>query len=381
MHFRDAFRDSVTPGGNNGTQSMDGAGCANSIGDPMYVAMSGDQCLIRDGSAMQVEASEGMQCSDEGSDDQSSLEELDALVTRFLDKGLLAAVSPGDQCMHSQIIGRTAPCSGTESIPGMGRPSNSTMDESTLAKISASREAAMLRRQAKRSEDRQHGQSRECGFDHDDGIQWHEWPEDKNGEMAFSEPPPEYDPDWCGEDAECNIEGSNQVMPARGMPVAGKPEAETTGLTAKQLERIRRNKEQAKLRKAARLVEQAKIMWVPALANNSNPGGGSREAPETADRGGGRSLAARNRRSAERSEHSLSPHHAYTWPNDRSLSLADDTHRKAGFWAVDTVNPNAWSSGNDYMLSTTADVVLTQEVKLPEGYPRVAAEQAARNKK
>ena len=61
--------------------------------------------------------------------------------------------------------------------------------------------------------------------------------------------------------------------------------------------------------------------------------------------------------------------------------MTDDTHRKAGFWAVDTVNPNAWGSGSDYMLMTTVDVVLTQEVKLPEGYPAVAAEQAARNKK
>ena len=90
---------------------------------------------------------------------------------------------------------------------------------------------------------------------------------------------------------------------------------------------------------------------------------------------------ARSRRSAERSELSLSPHHAFAWPNDRSLSMADVTHRKAGFWAIDTANPNAWSTGSDYMLRTSADIVLTQEVKLPGGYPAVAAEQAARSKK
>ena len=78
----------------------------------MYVAMSSDQCLIRDGSAMQVEASEGMQCRDEGSDDQSSLEELDALVTKFLqagptshNKGLLAAVSPGGSAYTTREAG------------------------------------------------------------------------------------------------------------------------------------------------------------------------------------------------------------------------------------------------------------------------------------
>ena len=33
------------------------------------------------------------------------------------------------------------------------------------------------------------------------------------------------------------------------------------------------------------------------------------------------------------------------------------------------------------MLKTSADTVLTQEVKIAEGYPKTAAEQGARNKK
>ena len=57
------------------------------------------------------------------------------------------------------------------------------------------------------------------------------------------------------------------------------------------------------------------------------------------------------------------------------------SHRKAGLFAFDTVNPNAWGAGADYMKRTSADVILPQEVKLPEGEPCQAAEQAARNAK
>ena len=76
-----------------------------------------------------------------------------------------------------------------------------------------------------------------------------------------------------GEITECDINSSSLAMPASIGPVAGRPEAETTGPTAKQLERIKRNKEQAKIKKTTRLVDQAKILWAPALANDSNPGG------------------------------------------------------------------------------------------------------------
>ena len=70
-----------------------------------------------------------------------------------------------------------------------------------------------------------------------------------------------------------------------------------------------------------------------------------------------------------------------TWPNDQSLSAADDSHRKAGWWAIDTVNPNAWQAGAGYMETTAADIVLTQEVKIPDGHLRLQAEQSARNAK
>ena len=75
--------------------------------------------------------------------------------------------------------------------------------------------------------------------------------------------------------------------------------------------------------------------------------------------------------------------HAVT--DDKSLSLLDDCHRKLGMWAIDTVNPNSWSSGAMsgamYMELSAADVILTQEVKMPHGYLRDQAEQAARNSK
>ena len=50
-------------------------------------------------------------------------------------------------------------------------------------------------------------------------------------------------------------------------------------------------------------------------------------------------------------------------------------------WAIDTVNPNAWSSGAIYMESSAADIIFTQEVKVPQGYLQDQAEQAARNSK
>ena len=61
--------------------------------------------------------------------------------------------------------------------------------------------------------------------------------------------------------------------------------------------------------------------------------------------------------------------------------MLDATHREAWFFACDTVNPNAWGAGSDYMHRTAADVALAQEDKLPAGHPKEAAEQAARSKK
>ena len=58
--------------------------------------------------------------------------------------------------------------------------------------------------------------------------------------------------------------------------------------------------------------------------------------------------------------------------------MFDVEHRKAGWWAIDTVNPNAWSTATAYLATTTADIALVQEAKVDDGYAREAAEQAAR---
>ena len=88
-----------------------------------------------------------------------------------------------------------------------------------------------------------------------------------------------------------------------------------------------------------------------------------------------------NRRHRETKGREAGGHNGPTWPNDKSISLSDVSHRKAGLFAIDTVNPNAWRAGEDYLSRTSTDVILTQEVKLPEGEPCKAAEQAARNAK
>ena len=49
-----------------------------------------------------------------------------------------------------------------------------------------------------------------------------------------------------------------------------------------------------------------------------------------------------------------------------------------GWWAIDTVNPNAWPAGSNYLALTAADVLLTQEVRVTRGHARLAAGQAAR---
>ena len=36
---------------------------------------------------------------------------------------------------------------------------------------------------------------------------------------------------------------------------------------------------------------------------------------------------------------------AWNWPDDQSLSMFDSSHRQAGVWAIDTINPNCWKSG------------------------------------
>ena len=148
-------------------------------------------------------------------------------------------------------------------------------------------------------------------------------------------------------------------------------------LSTEQLARIEVNKVAARKRKVARM--QAIKDFIPLPTVVAEPAG-KEQAPDTAPRGGGKPDVC-NRRYKETRGRKANGHNGPTWPNDKSISLRDVSHREAGLFAVDTVNPNAWSVGADYMNRTSADVILVQEVKLPEGDPCQAAEQAARNAK
>ena len=55
------------------------------------------------------------------------------------------------------------------------------------------------------------------------------------------------------------------------------------------------------------------------------------------------------------------------WHNEHSVSKFDTTHRKMGWWAIDTVNANAWTATADYLCTTSADMVVAQETKLLDG--------------
>ena len=68
--------------------------------------------------------------------------------------------------------------------------------------------------------------------------------------------------------------------------------------------------------------------------------GGLEGSPDTAPAGGGIPKLI-NRRANERGSRCLLDAHSFAWPDDGSLSLLDTTHREAGFFACDTVNPNA----------------------------------------
>ena len=61
-----------------------------------------------------------------------------------------------------------------------------------------------------------------------------------------------------------------------------------------------------------------------------------------------------------------------------SFALADCKHRKKGYWAIDSLNPNVWSTGLRYLSSSSADVAFTQECKVPR-HEVALAEQTARN--
>ena len=55
---------------------------------------------------------------------------------------------------------------------------------------------------------------------------------------------------------------------------------------------------------------------------------------------------------------------SYLWPNDASLSSKDKEHRRDGWWAIDSVNPNAWPAAAEYLDNTTADIALVQDAKV-----------------
>jgi hypothetical protein len=68
-------------------------------------------------------------------------------------------------------------------------------------------------------------------------------------------------------------------------------------------------------------------------------------------------------------------------PIHESVSYLDDWHVKAGLWAFDTANPNAWHKGKDYLAGTTADIILLQETKVEGGDKLDSAEAAAKSLK
>ena len=169
-----------------------------------------------------------------------------------------------------------------------------------------------------------------------------------------------------------SIHGCIPPRPSPGLPTANghtlKPEV---------LAKIAASREAATKRKAARTAA-LKLAFPLAAAHASN---GKRVlAPDTAPLEGGRPRVS-NRRHAENKKAGTASAAGPAWPNDLSLAMNDVSHREAGLFAIDTVNPNAWGGGAEYLQRTSADVVLCQEVKLPHGYPCEAAEQAARNAK
>ena len=140
--------------------------------------------------------------------------------------------------------------------------------------------------------------------------------------------------------------------------------------------RIARNRESARAHKAKR-IQEAKAKLQAAITPGN--GTGTDEASDTAPRGGGKPKV--NRRANEQGPTGFANSNCWFWPSDASLPLTDTSHRKAGLWAFDTVNPNAWPAGSEYMARSGADVILTQEVKVPDDLPTLAAEQAARSLK
>ena len=66
------------------------------------------------------------------------------------------------------------------------------------------------------------------------------------------------------------------------------------------------------------------------------------------------------------------------WPDDGSLAAACKSHVKAGLWAIDTFNANAWAGAARYLKCTAADFVLGQETKV-EADAKKEVEDSLRN--
>ena len=114
-------------------------------------------------------------------------------------------------------------------------------------------------------------------------------------------------------------------------------DSSSTKLSTEQLARIEVNKVAARKRKDARMQAIKDFVPLPAVAVEP---AGKELAPDTAPRGGGRPDIC-NRRNRETKGREVNGHNGPAWPNDKSISLRDVSHRDAGLFAIDTVNPNA----------------------------------------
>ncbi len=96
------------------------------------------------------------------------------------------------------------------------------------------------------------------------------------------------------------------------------------------------------------------------------------------DVGGAGDAAARHGRERRprcpKSKRRRKGHGAFDLPEE--CSVGDRAHRAAGYWAFDSVNPNAWTGAEKHLRATSADFVAIQETKR-RGRAREQAERTA----
>ncbi len=68
---------------------------------------------------------------------------------------------------------------------------------------------------------------------------------------------------------------------------------------------------------------------------------------------------------------------AYDGPPLPLRDVGDTSFKRAGLWAIDSANPNCWASARKDLASTSADIVLLQEVKARAGDEAARAEDQA----